>query len=191
MADWTQIDLVKKHIQQSADYVAGSLVDFNMRWFRYAGLYDSPIEVVFSIWWRALSMAGHIDDGTVVLDSQREVELPNGRKYRVDFELMPTDAMQARAKAVGVSWPRIAIELDGHDFHERTKEQVAYRNKRDRDLQDAGWMVLHFSGSELVRDPAECVQQAFAAAYKAYGWDWEMEIVSREHDKAEAERAEA
>ena len=59
----------------------------------------------------------------------------------------------------------IAVELDGHDFHEKTKAQVAYRNRRDRDLQSAGWTIFHFSGSELFREPCNCVREVmdFAA----------------------------
>jgi hypothetical protein len=47
----------------------------------------------------------------------------------------------------------VAVECDGHDFHERTKQQAERDKKRDRDLQSIGWRVLRFTGSEIVRDP--------------------------------------
>lgn len=59
---------------------------------------------------------------------------------------------------------RILVELDGHDFHEKTKEQVTYRNQRDRDLQMEGWKVLHYSGSELHRNPVQAAQDAYNVA---------------------------
>lgn len=62
---------------------------------------------------------------------------------------------------LGVAKPLVAVELDGHEFHERTKAQVASRNTRDADLQMAGWTVFHFSGSEVVRDPLTCAQRVF------------------------------
>ena len=70
----------------------------------------------------------------------------------------------------------IAVELDGHDFHERTKEQVTYRNQRDRLLQAAGWAVFHFSGSELYRGQMECVVAV-------------AELARQRHEAAELERA--
>jgi very-short-patch-repair endonuclease len=46
---------------------------------------------------------------------------------------------------------RIAVECDGHDFHEKTKAQAERDKKRDRDMQKLGWMVFRFTGSELFR----------------------------------------
>lgn len=64
-------------------------------------------------------------------------------------------AKQTRAATVakGAVYRAVIVELDGHDYHERTKEQVIGRNQRDRDFQDKGYLVLHFSGTELYRDP--------------------------------------
>lgn len=58
----------------------------------------------------------------------------------------------------------VAIELDGHDFHERTKEQAQHDKSRDRKLQAAGWRVLRFTGSEVWKDPAKCVREAISLA---------------------------
>lgn len=52
------------------------------------------------------------------------------------------------------------IECDGHDFHEKTKEQVRRDKERDRNLQGAGLTVLRYAGSEIVADPVAC---AFSA----------------------------
>lgn len=53
----------------------------------------------------------------------------------------------------------VLVECDGHDFHEKTKEQAAHRAKRDRELQGLGYRVLHFTGSEIYRDPMSSVEQ--------------------------------
>ncbi len=50
----------------------------------------------------------------------------------------------------------LAIEADGHDFHERTKDQAAHDRRRDRVLQSAGWIVLRFTGAEIWRDADAC-----------------------------------
>ncbi len=48
------------------------------------------------------------------------------------------------------------VECDGHDYHERTKEQAARDRKRDRDFQSLGFNVLRFTGSEIHRDLDAC-----------------------------------
>lgn len=105
---------------------------------------ESPIEAVFWIWWQAVAAANN-EEAMAILAPQYHVSIPGGT-YRLDAAVPET---------------KIAIELDGHEFHERTKEQVAYRNRRDRDLQAAGWTVLHFSGSELLRNPIAAVREVF------------------------------
>lgn len=56
---------------------------------------------------------------------------------------------------------QIFIECDGHDFHERTKEQAARDRQRDRQLQQTGRHVLRFTGSEIYADPVMCAAQVF------------------------------
>lgn len=46
----------------------------------------------------------------------------------------------------------IAIECDGHNFHERTKQQAERDRSRDRTLQMHFDYVLRFTGSEIYRD---------------------------------------
>lgn len=54
---------------------------------------------------------------------------------------------------------RIIVELDGHDFHERTPEQAQKDKSRDRELQAKGWHVLRFTGREVLRDPWLCLNE--------------------------------
>lgn len=54
-----------------------------------------------------------------------------------------------------VPW-QIVVECDGHDFHERTKEQAARDRARDRERQSAGAIVFRFTGSEIHADPFKC-----------------------------------
>ena len=57
--------------------------------------------------------------------------------------------------------PRLLIvECDGHDFHERTKEQASKDRARDRELQQMGHTVFRFTGADLYRDPVGCATQA-------------------------------
>jgi len=54
---------------------------------------------------------------------------------------------------------RIAVECDGHDYHERTREQAERDRSRDRELQKSGWVVMRFTGREIHRDPLLIAKQ--------------------------------
>lgn len=47
----------------------------------------------------------------------------------------------------------IVVELDGHDFHDKDKRQRSYEKARDRFLVKHGFRVVHFTGSDVVKDP--------------------------------------
>ena len=54
---------------------------------------------------------------------------------------------------------KIIIEYDGHNFHEKTKEQAKKDKSRDRFLLNNGYYVLRFTGSEIYQNPRKCVQE--------------------------------
>jgi len=53
----------------------------------------------------------------------------------------------------------LVVECDGHDYHERTKEQAQADKARDRALVRAGFKVIRFTGSELFKDPKACATE--------------------------------
>lgn len=55
---------------------------------------------------------------------------------------------------------KLVIECDGHEFHS-SKEQIAHDNERNRTLILNGYDVIHFSGSEIYKEPAKCVADAW------------------------------
>jgi very-short-patch-repair endonuclease len=163
---WADYDLTRKQIADVRD-CARSL--FNADICVIAAVLDrtkfeSPIEAVFLMWFEFLFLyAGQLRDHAFVARAQHTVTV-DGERFRPDFVIVPGDPlMAALGEAVGCEM-KIAVELDGHDFHERTKEQVAYRNRRDRVLQRHGWTVLHISGSELVRTQVEALREVWLCA---------------------------
>lgn len=56
---------------------------------------------------------------------------------------------------------RLIIECDGHDFHDRTKQQAAYDRARDRELLQIGLYTIRFTGSEIVHSPERCALEAY------------------------------
>lgn len=54
----------------------------------------------------------------------------------------------------------LVVECDGHEFHERTKEQAAKDRSRDRRLQEAGYRIHRYTGSEIYRDAYKCASDS-------------------------------
>lgn len=69
---------------------------------------------------------------------------------------------------------RIIVECDGHDFHERTKEQAQRDRSRDRILTAKGWRVLRFTGSELYRNAEACVAEIAQIIENDSQDDWRL-----------------
>jgi very-short-patch-repair endonuclease len=117
---------------------------------------ESPIERILAY---ALENIGlwnmHLFNPDIKLHNyEKQAQIICGKiKYRVDF-LIEIDYQNLNQKKSFI------IECDGHDFHEKTKDQVIKNNNRDRDLINHGYIVLHFSGSEIVRGGSfNCVKK--------------------------------
>lgn len=77
------------------------------------------------------------------------------KNYRADFLIDVVDtSLQTIVAAV--------VECDGHDNHERTKEQAKRDKSRDRFMQSLGYMVFRFTGSEIWEDPYKCAKEVFS-----------------------------
>jgi very-short-patch-repair endonuclease len=125
------------------------------------GEYDSPIEEFLAVAMRAYIAAtcSKISFEPILWGSLKELKktpFPPGCRafiqpqvsiydYRVDF--------LAVIEGVGGTRKFIAIECDGHDFHEKTKDQAQRDKARDREIQSAGVEVHRFTGSEIWRAP--------------------------------------
>lgn len=86
-----------------------------------------------------------------IVEPQVEVTT-GGKSYRADF-LVHSGAEYGNVRAV--------VEADGHDYHERTKEQAARDKKRDRLMIADGLYVLRFTGSEIWKDPISCAKEVY------------------------------
>lgn len=119
---------------------------------------ESPIEVAFAA---ALMAADQIDHRYLRLDLHLERAEDEG-KWREDLCLLMPQYQWAQYRIdFAIRLPKfrfkyLFIECDGHDFHERTKEQAARDRNKDRDIQQAGIPILRFTGSEIHKDAAAC-----------------------------------
>jgi very-short-patch-repair endonuclease len=101
-------------------------------------LFNGDIESADTLASFAATNMGHI-----VVSPQIKVD-----RYRVDFMAALDNCSETRL---------LVIECDGHEWHERTKEQAAHDKARDRYLTNNGMSVMRFTGSEIVANPLSCV----------------------------------
>jgi very-short-patch-repair endonuclease len=101
-----------------------------------------------------------VDHPTLIIRSQAQLE-----GWRVDFLIHAYDFARLGGRP---GWKPLIVECDGHDFHERTKEQAARDRSRDRDFQLRDFGVLRFTGSEIYRDPWACAAQVTDWAVKGF-----------------------
>lgn len=155
---------------------------------RYVGRnYESPIEEVFATavhahWSRFVDGVFSAKVPVSTLDAFVSELQERGRtecfsalmapqvaidKYRVDFLF--------GAMHDGRERPALyAVECDGHDFHEKTKEQAIRDKARDRALLAIGVKTVRFTGAEIWGDPMRCVDEL-------------MDLIVRESEQAHEE----
>lgn len=124
------------------------LIDIKERDNNY-GKYESPIEEILGEQLRektgCKSSKTYKNEDLIRADLNYQVKILNG-KYRVDFLLTSYNGK-----------PPLIIECDGHDFHEKTKEQARRDKKRDRECVLAGYAVMRFTGSEIYNNVEKCI----------------------------------
>lgn len=153
-------------------------------WWEAAEDCQSPIEQLFLLAWVTLiesarregsmrfAYVGPRDDFAARwsgiegnLRSRSDIigtQVPIGR-YRADFVIRRADNSDLAGRIMS---PPVVVECDGHEFHERTKDQAARDKKRDRILQEEGFHVLRFTGSEIWKDAGGCARQVDAFVKK-------------------------
>ena len=122
-----------------------------IRWEALLGATESPIE---SALLTALVEEAHANgyrvgrmpsgSGTIAIRPQQRVG-----DYRADFVV---------AYAFFGAEIDIVVECDGHEFHERTKHQVARDKKRDRFMTAQGYRLLRFTGAEIYASAEKCAK---------------------------------
>lgn len=119
---------------------------------------ESPIEQLFIVAINLVCEFNYITPSITSVfhdDNDNLLIIPQWQagKYRVDFALRrhPVDKI-------------VCVELDGHEFHDRDERQRRYEKSRDRFLTASGYSVLHFTGSEIVKDPCAAALETYKLA---------------------------
>jgi len=116
---------------------------------------------------RALADEDHVSVPTLILETQVQIS-----SFRVDFVvnayMWGTLRLGGEKVEGSKRWRKLVVECDGHEFHERTKEQAAKDRSRDRALSELGYDVFRFTGSEIWRDPFGCAEQVYQWALRGF-----------------------
>ena len=150
---------VKEKICELADFKASNFWQDLYNDFEEGGI-ESPIEQIFYAQWKYEEETYH--SSALFLRPQFQI-----LKYKVDFEVdsfsyflnSSTKPDIVSLEQLAVELPKVVIELDGHDFHEKTAEQVSRDKSREREIVAAGYTMFRFSGREVVRCPEKCVNE--------------------------------
>ncbi|MEW6639026.1 MAG: DUF559 domain-containing protein [Pseudomonadota bacterium] len=131
---------------------------------------DSPVELVFGLALFERLSTYYAKWGCWIYSQQEYTSLlqtPDLKNRRGTFAIVPQLAYEVIGRldfAIFIpgltgSFPMVAIECDGHQFHERTVEQASKDRKRDRALQKYGIPVLRFTGTDIVRRSVELADE--------------------------------
>lgn len=122
---------------------------------------ESPIEQLLALEMKVLNIEQmslynpFIED--VIITNQENIEA-QGEKYRADFSVAVIYKKDKNSRK-DIYYHFFVIECDGYEFHQKTKEQVEKDNIRTRNLQKKGYDVIHFSGSEIWKNPRKCAKE--------------------------------
>ena len=86
---------------------------------------------------------------------------------------------------VSMQEPLLVIEIDGHDYHERTPAQASNDNRRDRALQRRGVAFLRYTATDVLRNSDDAAQEIAQVVDVKLS-----EKVERESERAQLEDAE-
>lgn len=151
-------ETVKENIQEILDDVKNNILDSLLDC-------ESPIEQLLSIHlnnyqnnyknFRFVAKGFDI----IGIELQKEVKVYDDEAYRVDF-FIPVWIKEIEK---GITF---IVECDGHEFHEKTKEQAQKDKERDRTLLLRGYIPIRFTGSEIYDHPSNCAEDVFDIMYK-------------------------
>ena len=165
------------YVNAAADLAAArAREDFIDHWNRLSDRCGSPLERVF-LSYLMLESSGYGGQWFATDEVFETPERPIAGYVQIGIgPYFPDFYVEFHDPEFGHAWFKLAIECDGHEFHEKTKQQVARDKRRDRWLALHGISMVRFSGHEIWRAPVECAEQVF-------------EIYNAAHRRRRAERA--
>jgi hypothetical protein len=118
------------------------------------------------------SRAARVSAALVLADARSESPLETRARLVLTRAGLPPEVLQLNVfdrdgqwiARVDMAWPsrRVIIEVDGREHHETPEAVLRDRDKQNR-LAGAGWTLLRFTWSDIVRQPAYVIARVRAA----------------------------
>lgn len=126
--------------------------------------FKSPIERI--VWLELRFLNDYYGHFNVTLDAQVKID-----RYCADFVIKYHPFEKGFTQDNPLK--QIVIECDGHEFHEKTKEQAAHDKERDRVMTKMGYIVLRYTGSEICTQPSKIIDDIHSFFNPAYAKEQE------------------
>lgn len=165
-------DKVKDFLKEKCDLISITFWNHAIcnleEWEELERSIESPIEQLIHVEW----LYREFLDEELKLELEPQYKDESTGKYRMDFHIDFIQEVYSWGSKYDdvireVELPKLGIEIDSHIWHEKTKEQVQYHKKRERFLIKNGWKLLRFTGSEVFKNPAKCVNEILEIANEA------------------------
>lgn len=136
---------------------AESALDFS--WFDAEGLLRGDVEYAMAVALRAMNCGyGWEFDGQQLVVQEWD-ETGNSPVVQIQPSKMLVGfriALAIRVRGPNKKTLRMAVQCDGHDFHDMSPEQAKQEKKFEKALTVGRYQLVRFTGEEISNDPAKC-----------------------------------
>lgn len=124
----------------------------------------SPVERMYLLWLNDQVARDDykVDDQTFISVVPQYKEKIGDKTYFVDFAIIlipfyPSDPLY-----------KLFVEIDGHEFHEKTKQQASNDRKRERALLSKCDHLIRLTGSEVYKEGHRCAKETLSILRKKF-----------------------
>lgn len=159
------LPLTKHFVERVENQIKGDSNDYEYELIQSIVDCENPMEQLMSIAMLDVGIENinsynpFID--VVIIEKQSQIVI-EGKTYYADF-MLPVSYYKKTKNGFEIDFTKnFIVEVDGHEFHQKTKEQVERDNERERALQKAGYEVIRFSGTEIYHKAFRCADEVLS-----------------------------
>lgn len=123
-----------------------------------APLCQSPIEVDFGVAF-IMTVDAHCNEPCMI--ARRPADIDDTPAFAGPHFYIEPQSQIGNHRVdflVGCSWGKVKaiVECDGREWHHSTREQIERDRQRDKELEEAGFKVFRFPGTQIFNAPFDC-----------------------------------
>lgn len=116
---------------------------------------ESESEKIFCVAFELFNFTTHPDNYDACYKLHKQYRIG---KYRADFAIVANENYGFQGSNY-----KVVIECDGHEYHNKTADQVLRDRDRDVEMRFKGYEIFHFSGTQIFDTPTRCAANVFYA----------------------------